>query len=192
MPMSEFAALRRHADRLLADYRHARFCVAADRAAVQTTRQTLADVTEARTVVQAVAKSVQQAVHDRVAGVVTRCLMAVFGEAGYEFRIVFETKRGKTDARFVFVRDGKEFDPRDGVGGGVLDLAAFALRLTAIVVKRPRRRRLLVCDEPFKHLSVKYRPAARELLEALADEMDFQVIQITHSEELACGKIIRL
>jgi len=38
------------------------------------------------------------------------------------------------------------------VGGGVIDVASLALRLACILLSRPPRRRLVVLDEPFKHL----------------------------------------
>ena len=74
--------------------------------------------------------------------------------------INFLQKRGKTEAELVFVRDGKELSPTDGAGLGACDVAAFSLRAAAICLSRPGRRRLLVLDEPFKHLSEEYREAA--------------------------------
>lgn len=123
----------------------------------------------------------------------TRCLAAVFDDP-YEFRIVFEQKRGKTDARLTFVRNGEEVDPEDGCGGGVLDVAAFALRLGCLLTRRPRRRRVLILDEPFKHLSERknYRERVRDLLLTVSEELNVQFVMVTHDPIFSVGKVIEI
>jgi DNA repair exonuclease SbcCD ATPase subunit len=143
---------------------------------------------EAQKIVQALAESIQQEAHGRIAGVVSRCLAAVF-EDPYEFRIVFEQTRGRTEARLVFVRDGVEVNPIDSSGGGVVDVAAFALRLSCLMLSRPARRRVVVMDEPFRFVSKAYRPAVAVLLEQLAKELAVQFIIVTHFPELAIGRV---
>lgn len=137
------------------------------------------------------AQTVQEKAHEQIAGVVTRCLEAVFEEP-YEFRIVFEKKRGKTEARLTFFRDGHELDPMDQSGLGVVDVGAFALQLSDLLLRRPRRRKLLVMDEPFRHLSRDNAERVRDLLLTLSKEMSVQFVMVTHSEELAVGKVVRL
>ena len=70
---------------------------------------------QARHIVQQVGQAVQQEAHDRLAGVVSRCLEAVFDEP-YTIKIVFDRKRNQTEARLVFVRDGLEVSPLDAAG----------------------------------------------------------------------------
>lgn len=142
--------------------------------------------------IRTAAVKLQQQVHDQVATVVTRCVKAVFGKAAPDFRIVFEKKRGKTQARLVFVQDGQEIDPQDGDAGGLLDVAAFALRLAALRLSSPRVRQLLVLDEPFRHLDKTRQPRAAELLLTLARELGVQIVLVTHSEELKVGKVVEL
>ncbi len=149
-------------------------------------------VREARAVAQTVAATVQQQAHRRIAEVVTRCLEAVFGEEAYRFQIQFEEKRGRTEARLLFVRDGLEIDPLSGAGGGVVDVAAFALRLSVLVLSRPVLRRVLFLDEPFRYVSREYWPAVRRLLESLAEEMQVQIVMVTHQEGLRTGTIIEV
>ena len=147
---------------------------------------------EARALIQSVASEIQQEAHSRVAGVVSRCMEAVFGEDAYEFGIEFEEKRGRTEARLVFVRDGLELSPMGSTGGGAVDVAAFALRLAALMLSRPQVRKCLVLDESFKHLSREYRPRMRALLLELAEELGMQFILVTHDPDLACGNVVRL
>ena len=183
---------RRSLDRFLVQYRTACQAVRRERQALQQAKQQAETVLAAQQLVQQVAEQVQAQAHRQIASVVARCLKAVFGEDSYGFRINFRRARGRTEARLCFVRDGCEFDPLDAAGGGVVDVAAFALRLACLVLVRPRRRQLLCLDEPFKHLSRDYRQAVRELLLALSKELGVQMILITHAAELAVGKVIEL
>jgi len=57
---------------------------------------------------------------------------------------------------------------------------------------KPAPRRLLVADEPFKHVSRNYLPRIREMIETLAREMSVQFIIVTHSELLRAGRVIEV
>ena len=140
---------------------------------------------------QRVAQGIQQKTHSLIAEVVSKCLETVFDEP-YHFQINFERKRGKTEANLIFERDGMEIDPMTSSGGGVLDIASFALRLSAIILTKPHTRKLIIMDEPFRFLSETYRPKIRQLLEELSVQYDFQFIMVTHIKELICGKNIAL
>lgn len=160
--------------------------------ATEKARQRLLDVTEAQSVIQQVAQGVQQSAHDALAGVVSKCLEAVF-DRPYRFRIEFDRKRGKTEARLTFVRDGLTLDsPQDMAGGGVIDVAAFALKAAALCSRSPAVRRLLVLDEPFKFVSEEYRYRVRRMLEALIQEMGLQLVLVTHNPEYQIGTVIEL
>lgn len=148
-------------------------------------------IIKAQEVAQQIAQEVQQQAHDQIAGVVSRCLEAVFEEP-YEFKIHFERKRGRTEARLVFERDGMEIDPMSASGGGIIDVAAFALRLSCLSLSQPPLRRFIVLDEPFRFLSEEYRDRAKILLESLAEEMGIQILLITHMIELKMGSILSL
>ncbi len=150
-----------------------------------------ANTEEAQQILQTVAKVVQQVVHNRIAGVVSRCLESVFDEP-YEFRITFDRKRGRTEAELSFVRGGLEVDPLTASGGGVVDVAAFALRLACLKLAKPPIRQLVVLDEPFRFVSVDYRPRVKEMVERLAKDMGIQFVIVTHMEDLRIGKIIEL
>lgn len=145
-------------------------------------------VREAVDVAQRLAQTVQQQAHNRIARVVTRCLEAVFDDA-YEFKMEFDRKRGKTEGRLVFIRDGNEVDPLTAAGGGVVDVAAFACRLAFIMLAKPRPRRVMVLDEPFKFVWAGYIPRVRMMLEGLADELGMQFIIVTHIDALRTGTV---
>lgn len=147
----------------------------------------------AQHIFQLIAQTIQQRIHHKISAVVTRCLEAVFDDP-YEFSIRFDRQRGKTEARLVFSRNGQEFDdPLNEVGGGVIDVASIALRLSAILLSRPMLRRVLILDEPFKNIrGEENRQRTRSMLVKLADDLGFQVILNTDIESFKLGQIIQL
>ena len=140
---------------------------------------------------QIVAQTIQQRAHSMIAKVVSKCLETIFDEP-YRFEIIFERKRGKTEAKLIFERDGMEIDPLTASGGGVLDVASFALRLAAITLTKPHCRKIIIMDEPFRFVSEGYRSKIKELLQNLSEEYGFQFIMVTHIKELVCGRNIDL
>lgn len=140
---------------------------------------------------QHIAQGIQQQAHQRIAGLVSRCLEAIFDDP-YAFTITFDRKRGRTEAALAFVRAGQALEPLGGAGGGPCEIAAFALRMACLMLAVPPRRRLLLIDEGFKFLSAEYRPRVRAMLELLSRELGVQIIQITHIPELQTGTVIEV
>jgi len=155
------------------------------------TREQAQPAETAQELAQHVAQVIQQKAHDQIARVVSRCLSAVFDEP-YEFRIHFERKRGRTEARLTFDRDGMEVDPMTASGGGVVDIASFALRLSCLILNKPPLRRAMVMDEPFRFVSEEFRDRVKALLETLSEEMKTQFVMVTHINELKMGKVIEI
>jgi DNA repair exonuclease SbcCD ATPase subunit len=185
--------LRKKADKFIAEYEHAKRTVKEEKIRLKEAKETLKDTLEAQTFLQNVAQQVQESAHGKISEVVTKCLRGVFGKDSYEFRIIFERKRGKTEARIAFYRDGLLLeDPSDESGGGVIDVAAFALRLACLVLSKPPRRRFLALDEPFRFVDREYRPRVRAMLETLSEEMDVQIILVTHDPEFEIGKVVEI
>ncbi len=184
--------LRTKTESLRTEYKVAKLTVAAEEEELARLTKRLGGAEEAQKILQVVAQSIQQRAHEQIASVVTKCLEAVFDDP-YEFRIIFEQKRGRTEARLAFFRGTNEIDdPLDGSGGGVVDVAAFALRLACLVLARPPLRRVLILDEPFKWVSEEYRPRVVALLHQLAEELDVQFILVTHIPEFQTGTIIHV
>ncbi len=164
-----------------------------EQAQLQQAQQLASEAGQARALLQQVAEQVQQQAHSQIASVVTRCLQVVFEDSAPGFTITFEQKRGRTEARLCFVtQEGHTIDPTEEGAGGWVDVASFALRLAALCLSKPPLRKLLVADEPFKHLSRAYRPRVRDLLLLLASELGVQIVMVTHAHELECGKVVRL
>lgn len=191
MTNSKTSTWRKRADALVAERAAAHTHLIRSRRGVVAAEEEYDAADEAQQIVQAIAETIQEEAHDRIAGVVSQCLATVFDEP-YEFRIRFEQARGRTEARLVFVREEQEINPIDASGGGVIDVAAFALRLSCLMLARPAVRRVVVLDEPFKFVSKVYRGRVREMLENLTEELGVQFIMITHIEELVTGEVVRV
>jgi DNA repair exonuclease SbcCD ATPase subunit len=161
-------------------------------AGIGVAEEVYADTLSAQEAMQGISQGIQEMVHGKISAVVTRCLKSVFGAGAYDFRILFEKKRGKTEARLAFVRDGVEYDPTKESGGGAIDVAAFALRLCSLVARKPRPRMVLFLDEPFRFVSAEYRPAVVQLMEQVCEEFQMQVLQVTHSDDFQIGKVVEL
>lgn len=187
---TDLPRLRRSADQLRRRYDHLTRAVAEEQERLTTCRARLTDVLEAQKVIQHVAQQVQSQAHRRIASLVSSCLSSVFGDDAYRLAVHFDRKRGRTEARLTFARGGREVDPTSAAGGGVCDVAAMGLRLSAVVLSKVRRG--LVLDEPFRFVSKGYRPQVRALLEALSRDLGVQVIMVTHSSELEIGKVVEL
>jgi DNA repair exonuclease SbcCD ATPase subunit len=147
--------------------------------------------TQALQILQSLSQSIQEQVHQRIVEVVSACLEAVFEEP-YTFKIRFEKKRGRTEARLLFVRGDLELDPLTASGGGVVDVAAFALRVAALSLHRPPLSRILVLDEPFRFVSEQYQPRIRAMLEEVSQKTGMQVVMVTHNPIYATGVVLNL
>lgn len=147
------------------------------------------DLEKALAITQKVAQMTQEELEYRISSIVTAALESVFPEP-YEFKVIFEIKRGKTEARLVFMDGENELDPLTASGGGVVDVASFALRLSAYMITSPKPQPTLILDEPFRFVSEEYQEKVADLLEELSEKMDVQFIIVTHENSLKRGNII--
>lgn len=71
----------------------------------------------------------------------------------------------------------------DTFGGGIVNVAAFLLRI--IMLKRFKLARFLVLDESFNNVSAQYLPMVSELLRSLARDGGYTIFAVTHQPILA-------
>jgi DNA repair exonuclease SbcCD ATPase subunit len=154
----------------------------------RTSKEELSVATEAALIFQSVASTVQRMWYIHLGRIVSKCLAAVF-EDPYEFKLVFKQLANRTQVQFLLERDLEEFDPLTSTGGGVVDVASFALRIAALMLSVQGQRKLVIADEPFRFVSAQYRQHVRMLLERLAEEFDLQLILVTHNEEFEIGQV---
>ncbi len=191
--MTDLAPYKMRADRLTAELQLAKQTIKQETTALADANEGVNDLLEVQKVVTHIAQSIQRQVHGRISQIVTRCLGAVF-EDPYEFKIRFDRKRGKTEARMVLIRNGEELDdPLNEVGGGVVDVVSLALRLAHLLLSRPPRRRLVVLDEPFAAIrGPGNKKRTREMLLKLAEELDFQFILNTEIQAYQMGTVVEM
>ena len=141
------------------------------------------DYTEkARLIIQKVAKATQAELEYYISELVTLAFASVFPDP-YEFGVAFEEKRGKTECRMRFLRNGHEVNPLSGSGGGPLDIASTTLQFTIWSLNKTRA--IIGLDEPFKFLDVSLHKKAGEMLKAISEKLGLQIFLITHIEKLA-------
>jgi DNA repair exonuclease SbcCD ATPase subunit len=193
MGRTDLTTIRKEVDNTLCDYRLTKKQVAEEKEALSKLSAYQDCAIDAQKIVQSIAQDIQQKAHNQIAGVVSRCLQTVFDDP-YEFKILFEQKRGRTEAVLTFQRDGLVItDPRNGCGGGAVDVASFALQLACLILKKPAVRKVMFLDEPFKGVhSVRYRNNVRKLLEGLSKDFNIQFIIVTQVPELKIGKVVEL
>ena len=148
-------------------------------------------IEEALLVAQNVAQQTQEELEYQLSNLVTNALASIF-EDPYTFRVEFEIKRGKTEALLLFSKNGEDIDPLTASGGGVVDVASFALRLSSYLISAIRPPALMILDEPFRFVSEDYQPAVAELVEEMSTKLGIQFIIVTHESNLKIGSIIEV
>jgi ABC-type Mn2+/Zn2+ transport system ATPase subunit len=139
------------------------------------------DIEKAQIFIQQTAKATQEQLQYRIEDIVQLALDAVFPDE-YIFKVRFEIKRGKTEARLCFLKNDIEVDPLDAAGGGVSDIVSFALRLA--VWSLGHTERVIILDEPFKYLSKDLQPRAGEILKKLSKKLKLQIIMVSHVPDM--------
>lgn len=149
--------------------------------AIEDNKENLASLELAQAFIQQVAKDTQEQLRFQISDIVQLALDTCFPDE-YKFTVNFEIKRGKTEASLLFMKDGIEIDPMDASGGGVVDLASFALRIAAWSLGKSDN--VIILDEPFRFLSKDLHPKAGLILRRLSEHLKLQIIMVTHSEDI--------
>lgn len=148
---------------------------------------------KARTIVQTVARSTQEKIEVHISNLVTMALATVFPDP-YTFSLRFVERRNTTEADLIFSKNGNETDDLLNTGGGgVADIASFALRIALWSLKKSRA--TFILDEPDKFLhNISYQEKASELMKELCDKLGIQIILVSDQERIiaAADKVIRI
>lgn len=153
------------------------------------TKRKLNDYIEARSGFAVMAKQVQLETTVHIENLVTMAIQTVY-EQPYTFHLLFEEKRNTISCTPIVKEGENEFEPKHSMGGGVLDIIGFALRVVLWSMQEPRSRNVFILDEPFRYcgkLSIK----AGQILKRLSEKLKFQVILVTHDDSLIdiCDKV---
>ena len=138
---------------------------------------------DAQTFLQKVAQETQEHLKFKIEDIVNLALETCFpGE--YSFRLNFNISRGKTEAELVFLSQSSDrpIDPMNASGGGVVDIACFALRIASYVLEQGIDN-VIVLDEPMKFVSKDLLDSAGEILKVLSTKLGLQIIMVTHENK---------
>jgi DNA repair exonuclease SbcCD ATPase subunit len=144
---------------------------------------------EAKEIMAEVSKLLHVEVQHKLTHIVNRLMTIVFDDP-YKLVITFESRANRQEAYLLLERDGEQIDPLSSVSGGVIDVAAFGLRLAVILMRGGSK--TLVFDEPFRFVSQDRREILAEVLEQLTTKYGVQIIMVTHHPEFELGKVVEL
>ena len=148
---------------------------------------------EAREILRNVGLRTQTQLSYHISDITSLALEAVFPDP-YELVAEFVQRRNKTECDLYFTRRGSRTDPEDASGGGAVDVAAFALRVAAWSMQNPKRRSVMILDEPLKFLSDDMQEQASQMLKELSTRLGIQFIIVTHETTLTefADKVFRV
>ncbi len=133
---------------------------------------------KARAVVQHVAEATQKKLEYQISSLVSAAIASVFSDP-YDFSLRFVQKRNKTEALLIFSKNGNETDDLLNTGGGgVVDIASFALRVALWSIKRSRP--VFILDESFRFLSIDLQEKASAMLKEISEKLKVQIILVSH------------
>lgn len=126
----------------------------------------------------------QQKLEYHISELVTLALESTLPDP-YTFKVCFSVKRGQTECDLFFeTESGDLLSPIDASGGGAVDIAALALRVSFIHLCRTPVAPMLWMDEPMKNLSKDLQQEAGEVLRELSNRLGFQFIIVTHEKAI--------
>jgi len=143
----------------------------------------ISNIEKAKIIAQEVSKATQDKVTYHINGLVTSGLEAVFPDP-YTFNLKFVTRRNKTEADLVFIKNGNETtDILNSGGGGVADITSYLLSIAVFSVNPSRP--ILVRDENFKFLhSVAFQKKASIMIKKISEKFGIQMVLISDQPAL--------
>jgi len=139
------------------------------------------EVLKSISVCQNVATEVQKQLSVKIDTIVNLALATCFGDE-YTFNLNYVPARGKTEVEFLLLQNGKEIDPMNQNGGGLIDILCFALRVAVFNISHTDD--VMVFDEPFRFVSKGLREKVAEVVHTFSERLNIQIVEVTHVEEL--------
>ena len=139
------------------------------------------EVLKSISVCQSVATEVQKQLSVKIDTIVNLALATCFGDE-YTFKLNYVPARGKTEVEFLLLQNGKEIDPMNQNGGGLIDVLCFALRVAVFNISHTDD--VMVFDEPFRFVSKGLREKVAEVVHTFSERLNIQIVEVTHVEEL--------
>jgi len=136
-------------------------------------------------ILESLSTQAREMVREQIDKIVTTGLQTVFDDGNLGFQTEFERRGDRIEVHFAFMYGS---NPAPGpvfesIGGGMVDIAAFLLRVCLfrmLDIQGP-----IVLDEPFSQVATEDLPRAAELARRLSNDMLDQLIIVSHEPPLA-------
>lgn len=138
---------------------------------------------KARWVIAEVSRITQEETKERIEKLITLALRSIF-EREMTFKLKLEYKNNRVYATPTIVDGDEEFsDLKEDQAGGHIDIVSLVFKIVLWSMESPQKRNLFIVDEPFRFTG-KLVKKAGYMLKYLAKELNFQVIMVSHDDEL--------
>lgn len=123
----------------------------------------------------------QSEIKDVIERLVSQALQFTHG-SNYAFEIENRIVRNQPETYMYVVIDGQRNSLKDELGGSVIDVVCFALRVVFWAIQIPRTEPVLLLDEPFKNGGKQ--EALCEMIRYLSDLLGVQFVIITYDDRI--------
>lgn len=137
---------------------------------------------EQREIARKAAGLVQDNLAAKLSGIVTKAISTVFEEP-IEFVVQFVERRGVSECDLSLKIGEDYYDILNEQGGGVADVCSMCLQMAFIMMSQVKR--VLVIDEPARHMDVVAQERFIAVLKQLCQELKFTIIMVTHSQSFS-------
>lgn len=146
-------------------------------------KKRLLELEKIRWVFMEVSRKTQDEIKERIEHLITLAIRSVF-EREFTFKLVLQNKNNRVYAIPTIIDGEHEFtDIKEDLGGGMIDIISLAFKIVLWSLESPKKRNLFIVDEPFRFTG-KLVKKAGYMLKYLASELNFQVIMVSHDDEL--------
>ena len=142
---------------------------------------------EAREIISTAGILAQDNTKKMFESLVTQALQAIFGEE-YSFELESRFFRNQPEMEMFVLENGVRYSPKDEKGGAIIDVISFSARIVSWAIQEPKSQNILLLDEPFRCLHKDVLPFLARLMQDICDQLNLQIICITHEKELANGR----
>lgn len=143
----------------------------------------LLDHEKVRWVFTEVARETQEEIKNRIEKLITLAIRSVF-EREFTFKIDLQNKNNRVYAVPTIIEGDQEFtDIKEDLAGGMIDIISLSFKIVLWSLESPKKRNIFIIDEPFRFTG-KLVKKAGFMLKYLSKELNFQVIMVSHDEEL--------
>lgn len=141
------------------------------------------DISEAQDVMNLVGVLGQSEFSEIIECLVTQSLQHVFGP-DYSFQIVNQIVRNQSETQFYVVINGLQYSLEEELGGGVLDVVSFALRVVFWLISVEKTEPIMFFDEPLKYISADRLDSVGKMLKGVSELLGLQIIMVSHENYL--------